>query len=126
MARTCIFCGGTGLTGQHIWPAWAARMLKDDGPWRYFMQTEQDGEQQERRSWERDPFEEKTNAVCRECNNDWMSTLEGAGKPHLDAMLHLQTRELNMDGQRTLAAWALQTTLILAHTQGAKNGVASR
>ena len=126
MARACIFCGGTEMSKQHIWPAWAARMLNEDGPWRHFMQTEHDGEKLDPRSWLRDPFEETTNAVCRTCNNGWMSALEDRAKPHLEAMLRLETRELDPEGQGTLAAWALQTALILVHTQGAKHGVASK
>ena len=126
MARACIFCGGTKMSKQHIWPAWAARMLNEVGPWRHVTQIERDGERLEPRSWLRDPFEETTKAVCRACNNGWMSALEDRAKPHLEAMLRLQTQELHPEGQRTLAAWALQTALILIHTQGARHGVASK
>jgi len=41
-------------------------------------------------------------------------------------MLRAQTAQLGPEAQRILAAWALQTGLILVQTQGAQHGVASK
>jgi len=54
-----------------------------------------------------------TGAVCASCNNGWMSDLEGRAKPMLETMLEGRGRALHQEGQRTLAAWALKTAIMV-------------
>jgi hypothetical protein len=52
------------------------------------------------------------NRVCQDCNNGWMSRLEGAVKPFLRSIIHGHRRTYYGDGQRLLAAWAVKTALM--------------
>lgn len=56
-------------------------------------------------------------AVCGDCNNGWMAALEERAQLLFNPMLDGRGRELHREGQRTLAAWALKTTMMLEHAQ---------
>lgn len=34
LLRTCVFCGGSQLTGEHIFPRWLTSMLPAEEKWR--------------------------------------------------------------------------------------------
>lgn len=65
------------------------------------------------RSWSADPYTLTAGAVCASCNNRWMSELEQRAQQLLEPMLHGRGRQLHRGGQRTLAAWALKTALMV-------------
>lgn len=104
----CIFCGGFGLTKEHIFADW----LKDYIPREMLSHTT--------RRADVDPFlkenialEKRTGdihsrrirCVCKTCNTGWMSRLQTAAKPFLVPMLTGQEITLHRRGQTTLAAW---------------------
>jgi hypothetical protein len=66
-------------------------------------------------------FEQEVRAVCSECNNGWMSTMEASVQGFLSPMVHHweQTR-LTRHDQRHLAAWTLKTLLVSQYMQPAK------
>lgn len=70
-------------------------------------------------SWRDKACSMTVSAVCKRCNNEWMSDLEQSAKPMLEGMLHGHGRQLHAGGQRTLAAWALKTAMMVEHSQGA-------
>ena len=61
--------------------------------------------------------------VCESCNNGWMSDLESGAKPYLETMLRGRGRELHEAGLRTLATWALKTSMMVEHMHGAKRHI---
>lgn len=107
----CAFCPGAPLTGEHIWPDWAKV---------YFQRTGHDArietlqtspvksdlilslDSQERHGHS---VTKRLRVVCRGCNNTWMSELETAAKPLLEAMLLGHRTELTTADQDAVGRW---------------------
>jgi hypothetical protein len=123
MPRTCVFCGGSPTTNEHLWPDWARRRSGYAEPLDHRQHARQDGRAPIDREWKTPPLRTTVKAVCAECNNGWMSRLEGSAKPMLLSMLEGRGRALHRDGQRTLAAWGLKTAMMVEHTLSAEKQV---
>ena len=100
----CGFCPQiANITGEHLWADWFGRELgiKD------FMisRREPDGGS---KYWRKKELNEKTNVVCKTCNNGWMSDLENAAKAVISDMVFrcsptvLQPRDLEVIAAHTL------------------------
>lgn len=126
VARACVFCGGTPTTKEHLWPDWGRRLIADAEPLTHYQQVRQDNREPVDRTWTTPPFRWTVNAVCARCNNGWMSQLEERARPMLLPMLQGRGRELHREGQRTLASWALKTSMMFEHTQGPHRRVIPR
>lgn len=124
--RTCVFCTGTPVTREHVWPRWARTLWAQEGPLPHFQQVVQDERNNVERAWRREACSTTVAAVCQGCNNGWMSALEQTAKTMLEPMLHGRGRVLHAGGQRTLAAWALKTAMMVEHTHGAARHVIGR
>src|SRR4051794_2751172 len=110
--RGCIFCGGTPVTAEHVWPNWARRKLPQDVVAEHTVIAETpDGTTSD--TFRQRVFEQRVKVVCGECNNGWMSRLEQTNKPFLESALDGRGRALHCDGQRSLAAWAYKTALVI-------------
>ena len=112
MARTCVFCGAAETTKEHVWPNWAARHMSAVGPVDHWLHVVQDGQDDKSRSWPQSQFTLTVGAVCGNCNNGWMSALEGRLKTFFEAALDRQVTPLDASLQRDLAAWALKTAMM--------------
>ncbi len=64
------------------------------------------------RRWPAPPFSMQLQAVCAECNNNWMASVEGTAKPILVQMIAGQPTSLSMDEQRTVARWVAKTAMV--------------
>jgi hypothetical protein len=118
MPRICVFCGASNVSKEHIWPAWAARYMAAEGPVQHFLNIVQDGEDDQDRSWPQKTFTLVVRAVCQNCNNGWMSSLEQEVKPFFESAFDGRGRLLHQGLQRNLAAWALKTLMMVQHQQG--------
>ena len=119
MARTCAFCGTTNkIEAEHVWPHWAARRFENDDTFTYYRQFVGAGYEPEAPyTWLQKPFDWKVRAVCKPCNNRWMSDLETAAKDALfGSAFSRHERELPRGAQRTLAAWAIKTAMMVECT----------
>jgi hypothetical protein len=123
MARSCVFCDGTPVSREHVWPRWARTIWAEEGHMPHFQQVVQDDRDDVERNWRGEACSMTVTAVCQRCNNGWMSDLEQDAKPMLEAMLDGRGRLLHAGGQRTLAAWALKTAMMAGHTNGAARHV---
>jgi hypothetical protein len=103
----CIFCGGTPLTREHLWPDWLGRELQIREPFSIRIEQEKDGVETRDISFQTPPFDQTVRAVCEQCNSTWMSDMEADAKPILWALSHAEGRSLDGDEQRVLARWAL-------------------
>lgn len=54
-------------------------------------------------------------AVCKKCNNGWMSGVENATKPILAPMVRGQTVSLSADDRAVLSSWAVKTAMVFEH-----------
>jgi hypothetical protein len=88
--RPCIFCGRfDGLSKEHIWPEWMSSYLPVSQESSSHVSEIHSGvpkqpREIERRSHRPGPVHtKKVRAVCRTCNNTWMSEIEAEAK-HID------------------------------------------
>lgn len=112
MPRTCVFCGGTPVTAEHLWPDWLRRRESLRESRLHVQVTQHLAQESERREWTDHPFKMRAKAVCATCNTGWMSDLEQATIVLLDGMIDGRGRALHQTGQRTLAAWALKGAMM--------------
>lgn len=83
VARSCIFClSRRDLTGEHAFPVWLGKALGPSATRLGEQQFTKDGRLL--RSYNAPGFSLKSNAVCKKCNNGWMSQLETSVKPVLE------------------------------------------
>jgi hypothetical protein len=113
--RTCIFCGGGPLTGEHLLPDWLREVLPFED---LIVQLRQIGrDESDRHEREKRPFREKTRFVCQRCNNGWMSALEAASRPVLERAIRNVPCILTDRDQVIAATWAFKTCLVFQATQ---------
>lgn len=124
--RTCVFCGRSPVTREHVWPRWARVVWETEGQLPHFQQVVQEDRADLSRDWRQHACSTTVTVVCQACNNGWMADLEQRAKPMLEPMLQGRGRQLHAGGQRTLAAWALKTAMMIEHTHGAVQHVIPR
>ena len=104
--RQCLFCANIANSKEHAMPLWILRIRKDKrwGPIRRFVEGL--------------PVkittsaEIKIKAVCRACNNDWMSKLENDSKPLIGCLLQDFSLSLDTSQQTLLARWTVKTAMV--------------
>jgi len=128
----CIFCQGTGMTKQHIWPNWISRteLAADDNKGQSHERTALDVAFGTDLSTKQTTvfitpktvikqgtnLSQKLRMVCRSCNGGWMSQIEDKSK---SVILDLQSHAdiiLSVEDQRKLVAWIALMTIISEFT----------
>ena len=76
--KRCFFCGGKGLSKEHVWPRWMAKYLPvQQGFGQFYVRTMSDERALERIQPRKALSHEITSltarVVCEPCNNQWMS-----------------------------------------------------
>lgn len=116
--RTCIFCGGTPLTREHLYGRWARRFA-DREQRNIFQRSDREGETSQAgytRHWKARAYDRQACVVCKACNSGWMSDLEMAVSVLLDPKA-LSGRPLDLKEQTLLATWAMKTVLTMDAAQ---------
>jgi hypothetical protein len=106
LTETCIFCGATPLTREHLWPDWLRRQVQIREGFTHRIEQESDGVETRDRTFTTPPFNQVVKAVCAGCNGGWMSGLESTAKPILQQLIYAKGAVLSVEDQRTLASWA--------------------
>jgi hypothetical protein len=104
-AGKCIFCGGGGLTKEHVWSAWLHHLLPS-APYHF-----RAGRQKPIRQGSAKTI--KLRVVCRSCNNGWMSRLDENVKPILTPLVCGQALVIDSQSQAILAAWVAMKVMII-------------
>ncbi len=112
--RTCIFCSDTGMTAEDAWPLWLLRRFPT--PNGVSVSAERRGQAPAR--WQQTNPAQRIRAVCRACNNGWMSVLEGEAKPVIEALLDDQITSITADQQTILARWSLKSAMVFEGLRG--------
>jgi hypothetical protein len=114
-----VFCGGSPLTAEHVWPQWIGKYLpKIKG--QHFAVVESEGsERTEEFRGERVPFTTKIKCVCETCNTGWMHELETTAEPVLAPLILGKSQTWHEWRQAIAATWALKTSIMIE--QGAQN-----
>jgi hypothetical protein len=115
----CIFCGGFGLTKEHVLPDWLRSIfprLPTDMhtvgtvDWIH-LPTVGVIPLPSRRQRQGQAGSRKVKVVCKGCNTGWLSTMEEATKPILSPLVQGTAGMLKAAEQRALAAWIAKTTM---------------
>lgn len=112
--RSCIYCGGTELTHEHIWADWLKIYSKREMT-SYTTETaliDVDKINLKRKKYQGDPLARKVRRVCRTCNNGWMSRLQETTKPSLVPLPIGSPATLHKRDLRLLSAWIAMATMI--------------
>jgi hypothetical protein len=112
---TCKFCGGEGLSDEHIFAKWIGRLLAEGAPPGAHYVFHHRSAHPEAGIAEHDKTAKlpayRTRSFCRRCNNGWMSRLEQRVQPILEPLILGEPRTLSRSDQETLAFWATKTLL---------------
>jgi hypothetical protein len=105
---TCLFCEREADSAEHLFPDWLNEVLPNIQPTTFVL-----GGPGGFRGWKSDkPATQKLRVVCKSCNNEWMSGIEGEAKPLLIPMINGQKCRLDIDQQQIVASWAFSRTVI--------------
>lgn len=109
MPRTCVFCGGKGVTNEHILAQRFRRYFPaGDRPGQHDRETE-DGFLSQ---WDGPMLNATVKRVCGECNGGWMRQADAALDPLIGRMMHGHAVELTPERQKLLASWATRVALL--------------
>lgn len=119
--RPCIFCARAANSKEHIWPLWLHELLGPQAP----------GVRHNREMHTYSPKEGsrvtgpvgrqgdirtiRIRAVCRTCNNGWMSGLEEEVRPILTPLIKGESCTLTGAQLKTLAQWLTLKALVVEH-----------
>ncbi len=111
--RRCVFCGGKGLTKEHVWPAWLAKATRAQAKLAHHVSwSEVQDHVRERSPFTAPPFTATVRRVCATCNHGWIHDLEDRVRPILLPMLEGRGRTLYPATRKTLALWAWKTVMM--------------
>jgi hypothetical protein len=112
--RRCIFCGGTGMSKEHIWARWMVPHLPKDPPNFSLLDVvvHKTHETRKERTDDRSAYSGTINLVCKLCNNGWMSVLQERTKPILLPLISGEKPALSRNDRRVLAAWITMFVMV--------------
>ena len=110
--RSCVFCGKSPTTREHVVGAWVAPLFPE---LKSIVGTGEIIRPGKPALLYKIPiFDQKVKAVCKACNNGWMSRIENGVAPFLGPMLvSAKKTRLRPSHQKLLATWAVKTALML-------------
>lgn len=130
VSRRCIFCGGGGLTKEHVLPRWVTRHWTGSDPEGSPLDPEQEMPHvlstAVLRNGEMVPqvlaqhpsrpgvhvSHITVRAVCSACNNGWMSKLESRVQPLITALMDGSRVRLTKDDAAALIRWCQKTAVM--------------
>lgn len=121
ISQDCIFCTGTGLTKEHIFPRWLVDVLTPAvvGTEISVERTRQWADRAEQQRWTAPDVASATaRVVCASCNSGWMSRLESRAKPLLRPMILGNPTTLDPAEQIALAGWTAMKAYVLEYAMG--------
>jgi hypothetical protein len=127
VAKQCVFCGGVGLTREHVIPRWLTKVLPEQERWRgqdqaivHLPQGAQPSTLVLPHREMPEPFNQATvRSVCETCNSGWMNQLEETCRTTITALVGGQPQALDVASATALATWAIKTSLMAQLTSSA-------
>lgn len=112
----CIFCGGFGLSKEHVLPNWLRqkfpRLPTDTHTFGVLSHPDGQAPTIHRKRGQGQLGSKKVRVVCKKCNNGWLAEMEDVTKPILDPLVSPGFRQtLSVKEQETLATWIAKTTM---------------
>jgi len=111
---TCVFCGGSPVTKEHVWSDWLrAHIPRHMRKWSSYKATEYStGIESAARKRPGAVHDWQVRCVCQDCNTGWMSRLENKIKPILGPLVDGQCGRLSEQDQYILATWITLKVMI--------------
>jgi hypothetical protein len=110
--KKCAFCPNDATDGEHFWSAWIGELFDSRG-YNFRRFTIGAGNL---KKWRRPKLDEKTKVVCKPCNNNWMSVLEGRRKATFAGMIRDGSEMCLLSrGIALLAAFAFKCAVVADH-----------
>jgi hypothetical protein len=117
--QTCIFCGNTGMSKEHIWGKWLKDYVRQDllkhGMFTQVVNRPGTPNTEHLHIKSGDPLQSKVRVVCTKCNNECLSAIQDRAKPHLIPLFTGTTRVLGVEAQEILATWITMATMTAEH-----------
>ena len=116
----CIFCGGTGLSKEHIWSDWLSNLIPHNDQHGEYWSSMHGNSGSKEVNWTIPPvsstrqgcvLQRKVRNVCKRCNNGWMSRVVNRAKPYVEQAVLGKSFKVNLKEQNDLAAWIGITTV---------------
>lgn len=126
----CIFCEEDGkASAEHVIPKWVGTVLlklaptgvNPGGRLMTHRFTPAEGNETPAREWESDGPSLTTSAVCIQCNNGWLSELEGVGSPLVRPLILGEPTDLTTRQQSIIGFWSYKTVLLLQMIRAKKD-----
>lgn len=112
----CIFCGGSGLSKEHIWPQWLTKYLNHPTVSRTVVASSmQRGVGRFNKTVQKKQGKMGSvsrRVVCRKCNGGWMSELQNLAKPYILPLVSGKPFLLDVNGQRIVSLWVMMTVIM--------------
>ena len=102
--RQCLFCDNPANSKEHVWPDWILKSLRVREPIRIKL-----GKSDELLV---PNSEQQIKAVCKPCNNGWMSALEQSNMPLIGNLIHDVAFSMNGFQQLQVAKWAVKMAMV--------------
>jgi hypothetical protein len=123
--RFCIFCGGPGLTREHIYANWLRNYIPREmksytksssliHPTRIKTLVKKEPG---------DPHSRRVKVVCGSCNNGWMSKLQESAKPILIPLIKGEHAILDRDSQAVISAWVSMAVIVADSAEPDKSAI---
>lgn len=121
LRRTCIFCNNYVDSKEHVWPTWMHELLDGNPMGKYNRQTinrHPSGAEEVSGPTGKpgNVFNIQVRAVCRQCNNGWMSIKEGEVKPFLELMVAGTPVTITSAQVELLAKWCALKFIVMEHS----------
>lgn len=119
--RLCGFCGGPGVSKEHVWPDWLRKVILESrvtGGMKLFRaEIERGGKTNHFKSAS---LEIQVGMPCKSCNNRWMSALENDVQSFVTGMVSRGEKTLlDADRLRALVRWIVKIAMVYEFTAAA-------
>jgi hypothetical protein len=109
---SCVFCGSTPITKEHVWPQWLQKVFPGHEKGTSILAKDV-GEMAAPKVWAGKMFDATVGVVCESCNNGWMNDTENDAKPYVSLMgPGKQEVKLDPEAQRKVATWCVLRTFM--------------
>ncbi len=128
--KICLFCDNIAASPEHIWSDWMGKHFPktshDKCIARWDKIDESDNPLPSPLITHGHPVNTTVKAVCKNCNNVWMSILEQNAKPYVEPMLLGKPIILDLNSQRLLMEWTTLKMMVWEHSQAPESIVFTR
>lgn len=129
-ARKCVFCEvNSANSREHFYSEWMHELLPLGPEGKYSGEIIDEHpktravSKHDKRTKPGELYTKKLKVVCQSCNNEWMSQLDEAAKPHLTPIIKGHAITLDTPSLETVARWATLKAIVSEHDSGGSNFV---